>query len=100
MITRVINYPFLQYDDAFMYGFGEETFFILLNEYLKYHQIPLEYNSSVKTAFSGPFGKKYRCLVTPFGLHSAPAVFVSMIYDSHDQWVKIIETSIGFSNKH
>jgi hypothetical protein len=51
-----------------------------------YHQITMEENSSKKTAFAGPHGRKCRYKVMPFGLVNAPTVYTVMIYDMKDNW--------------
>jgi hypothetical protein len=38
-ITRPVQYPIPRCDNAVMYGFGEATFFILLDAFSGYHQI-------------------------------------------------------------
>jgi hypothetical protein len=51
-----------------------------------YQQIKIEENSSKKTAFAGPRGRKYRYKVMPFGLVNAPTIYTVMIYDMKDNW--------------
>jgi hypothetical protein len=46
----------------------------------------MEENSSKKTAFAGPHGRKYWYKVMPFGLVNAPTVYTVMIYDMKDNW--------------
>ena len=43
LITRVINYPIPRCNNTFMYDFGTACFFILLDTYSGYHQIPLKH---------------------------------------------------------
>jgi hypothetical protein len=51
-----------------------------------YHQIKMEENSSKKTAFAGPRGRKYWYKVMPFGQVNAPTIYTVMIYDMKDNW--------------
>ena len=61
-----------------------------------YHQIAMEYASSLKTAFAGPNGRKYRYTVMPFGIVNGPVIFIVMIYDLKDHWdhLSIYEMSL------
>ena len=58
-ITRPAEYPIPRCDDAVMYGFGDATFFILLDAFSGYHQICLLPSSIAKTAFFAPRGRNY-----------------------------------------
>jgi hypothetical protein len=69
-----------------MYGFGNATFFILLDAYSGYHQVSLSAASMLKTAFFAPHGCKYCWVVMPFGLHNCPAVFIAMMHDLQELW--------------
>jgi hypothetical protein len=86
MVTRPAEYPIPRCDDAVMYGFGEATFFILLDASAGYHQVQLSESSMMKTAFFAPHGRKYCWVVMPFGLKNAPPVYVAMMHDLKDLW--------------
>jgi hypothetical protein len=89
MITRPAEYPIPRCDDAVMYGFGEATFFILLDAYSGYHQVKLSEASAIKTAFYAPHGRKYCWVVMPFGLRNCPVVFIAMMHDLEELWTKM-----------
>ena len=86
MITRPPEYPIPRCDDAYQFGFGKTTHFILLNAYSGYHQVRLSPASQIKTAFYAPYGRKYIWVVMPFGLRNAPVVFTAMMYDLKELW--------------
>lgn len=54
--TKVISYPISQCDDAIYIGFGKGILFLLADAHIRYYQILMEHNSSLKTVFAGPFG--------------------------------------------
>ena len=85
-VTQIWSYFIPRCDDAVEHGFGKASIFFLLDAFSGYHQIRMEENSSKKTAFAGPLGRKYRYLVMPFGLVNAPTVYTIMIYDMKDNW--------------
>jgi hypothetical protein len=74
-----------------MYGFGEATFFVLLDASAGYHQVRLSESSMMKTAFFAPHGRKYCWVVMPFGLKNAPPVYVAMMHDLKDLWTTMAE---------
>jgi hypothetical protein len=86
MITRPAEYPIPRCDDAYQFGFGKATHFILLDAFSGYHQVRLSPASAIKTAFFAPHGRKYIWLVMPFGLRNAPVVFTAMMYDLRELW--------------
>ena len=86
MITRPSEYPIPRCDDAYQFGFGKATHFILLDAYSGYHQVRLSPASQIKTAFYAPYGRKYIWVVMPFGLRNAPVVFTAMMYDLKELW--------------
>ena len=86
MITRPAEYPIPRCDDAYQFGFGKATHFILLDAFSGYHQVRLSPASAIKTAFFAPHGCKYIWLVMPFGLRNAPVIFTAMMYDLKELW--------------
>jgi hypothetical protein len=86
MVTRPAEYPIPRCDDAYQFGFGKATHFILLDAFSGYHQVRLSPASQIKTAFFAPYGRKYIWLVMPFGLRNAPVVFTAMMYDLKELW--------------
>jgi hypothetical protein len=52
--TGPAEYPIPQCDNAVMYGFGDATYFILLDAFLGYHQSRLSAASIQKIAFFAP----------------------------------------------
>ncbi len=85
-VTKVISYYIPRCDDAVENGFGNARFFNMMDACSGFHQIKMEHSSSKKTAFAGPYGRKYRYKVMPFGLVNAPTIFVTMIYDLKNDW--------------
>jgi hypothetical protein len=71
MITKPAEYPIPRCNDAVTYGFGDAKYYILLDAYSGYHQVPLSRASAPKTAFFGPHTRKYIWVVMPFGLEIA-----------------------------
>jgi hypothetical protein len=67
-----------------MYGFGDATYFILLDAFFGYYQICLSPSSIAKTAFFAPRGRKYVWVVMPFGLRNCQGVFLGMNMNSSD----------------
>eukprot|EP00957_Ditylum_brightwellii_P177813 13544556-Ditylum_brightwellii.AAC.1 len=61
-------------------------YYILLDAFSSYHQIRMDAQSTIKTAFTGPYRRKYMYKVMPFDLVNAPSIFVIMIYDFKDDW--------------
>jgi hypothetical protein len=101
IVTRPAEYPIPRCDDAVMYGFGEATFFILLDAYSGYHQVKLSEASTIKTAFFAPHGRKYCWVVMPFGLRNCPVVFIAMMHDLQELWIEMARKEgidIGLSN--
>jgi hypothetical protein len=90
-ITRPAEYPIPRCDDAVMYGFGDATFFILLDAFSGYHQIRLSPSSIAKTAFFAPRGRKYVWVVMPFGLRNCPVIFLGMMHDLRELWTTLCE---------
>jgi hypothetical protein len=76
-----------------MYGFGEATFFILLDASAGYHQVQLSESSMMKTAFFALHGRKYCWVVMPFGLKNAPPVYVAMMHDLKELWTEMAEAN-------
>jgi hypothetical protein len=74
-----------------MYGFGDATFFILLDAFSGYHQIRLSPSSIAKTAFFAPRGRKYVWVVMPFGLRNCPVIFLGMMHDLRELWTTLCE---------
>jgi hypothetical protein len=93
MVTRLAEYPIPRCNDAVMYGFGEATFFILLDASSGYHQVKLSWASMMKTAFFAPHGRKYCWVVMPFGLKNAPPVYVAMMHDLKELWTELAEAN-------
>jgi hypothetical protein len=89
IVTRPAEYPIPRCDGAVMYGFGEATFFILLDAYSGYHQVKLSEGSAIKTAFFAPHGRKHCWVVMPFGLHNCPVVFIAMMHDLQELWIEM-----------
>jgi hypothetical protein len=85
-VTKVISYYIPRCDDAVENGFGNARLFNMMDACSGFHQIKMEPSSSKKTAFAGPYGRKYRYKVMPFGLVNAPTIFVTMIYDLKNDW--------------
>jgi hypothetical protein len=85
-VTKVISYYIPRCDDAVENGFGKARLFNMMDACSGFHQIRMEPSSSKKTAFAGPYGRKYRYKVMPFGLVNAPTIFVTMIYDLKNDW--------------
>ena len=85
-VTKIISYPIPRCDDAVMMGIGNAKYRISMDAFSGYHQIMMEHASSLKTAFAGPNGRKYRYLVMPFGIVNGPVIFVIMIHDLKDHW--------------
>ena len=85
-VTKVISYYIPRSGDAVENGFGNARFFNMMDACSGFHQIKMEHSSSKKTAFAGPYGRKYRYKVMPFGLVNAPTIFVTMIYDLKNDW--------------
>ncbi len=90
-ITRPANYPIPRCDDATAAGYGNASFFILLDADSGYHQIRISKLSRPKTAFHGPYARKYQWCVMPFGLKNAPVIFVAFMHDLKEQWDFIVE---------
>jgi hypothetical protein len=84
--TQPAEYPIPRCKDAVMYGFGDATYFILLNAFSGYHQIRL-----LAAAFFAPRGRKYVWAVMPFGLCNCPIIFLSMMHDLHELWTQLCE---------
>jgi hypothetical protein len=93
MVTQLAEYPIPRCDDAVMYGFGEATFFILLDALAGYHQVQLSESSMMKTAFFAPHGRKYCWVAMPFGLKNAPPVYVAMMHDLKELWTEMAEAN-------
>jgi hypothetical protein len=95
-VTKVISYPIPRCDDAVMIGIGRAKYRISMDAFSGYHQIAMEYASSLKTAFAGPNGRKYRYTVMPFSIVNGPVIFIVMIYDLKDHWdhLSIYEMSL------
>jgi hypothetical protein len=89
IVTRPAEYPIPRCGNAVVYGFGEATFFILLDAYSGYHQVKLSEASAIETALSAPHGRKYCCAVMPFGLRNCPVVFITMMHDLQELWIKM-----------
>lgn len=85
-VTKLISYPIPRCNDAVMIGIGKAKFRISMDAFSGYHQIEMEHSSSLKTAFSGPHGRKYRYKVMPFGLVNGPVIFIIMVYDLKNHW--------------
>jgi hypothetical protein len=101
IVTRPAEYRIPRCDGAVMYGFGEATFFILLDAYSGYHQVKLSEASAIKTAFSAPHGRKYCWVVMPFGLSNCPVVFIAMMHNLQELWIEMARKEgidIGLSN--
>ncbi len=101
IVTRPAEYLILQCNNAVMNGFGEATFFILLDAYSGYHQVKLSEASAIKTAFFAPHERKYCWVVMPFGLRNCPAVFIAMMHDLQELWIEIARKEgidMGLSN--
>jgi hypothetical protein len=58
-VTKVISYYIPRCDDAVENGFGNARFFNMMDACSGFHQIRMEHSSSKKTAFAGPYGRKY-----------------------------------------
>jgi hypothetical protein len=84
--TRILSYFIPRCDDAVERGFGLAKLFFLLDACSGYHQIIMEKASRNKTAFAGPYGRKYVYNVMPFGIVNAPTIYTIMIYDLKDSW--------------
>ena len=101
-VTKVISYPIPRCDDAVMIGIGNAKFRISMDAFSGYHQIMMEHQSSLKTAFAGPNGRKYRYLVMPFGIVNGPVIFVIMIHDLKDHWnhlaIEEMKVQVGQQN--
>jgi hypothetical protein len=91
MITKPAEYPIPRCDDAVTYGFGDAKYYILLDAYSGYHQVPLSGASAPKTAFFGPLRRKYIWVVMPFGLRNCPVVFIAMMHDLKELWTTMCE---------
>jgi hypothetical protein len=85
-ITRILAYYIPRCDDVVEYGFGRAQYCFLLDAFTGYHQIKMEPQSSAKTAFAGPHGRKYRYKVMPYGIVNGPTIYVIMIYNMKDHW--------------
>ena len=59
---------------------------ILMDACSGFHQIPMEKSSSQKTAFVGPFGRKYQYKVMSFGIINGSTIYVIAIYDLREHW--------------
>ena len=88
MVTRPAKYPIPRCNNAVMYGFGEATFFILLEALSGYHQMMLSEASMLKTALFAPHGQ-YCWSVMPFGLMNTPPAFIAMMHDLKEIWTAI-----------
>ena len=71
-VTKIIAFYIPRCDDAVKHGFGDSTVFFLFDAFTGYHQMKMELESSKKTAFAAPYGRKYRYTIMPFGLVNAP----------------------------
>ena len=101
MKTRVIAYPIPRCDDAVKMETGNAKFCILLDACTGYHQLKMENQSALKTAFAGPFGRKYFYKVLPYGLVNGPTTYVIFIYDMREHWnalAKEYNVNIGQDN--
>eukprot|EP00957_Ditylum_brightwellii_P036561 2770315-Ditylum_brightwellii.AAC.1 len=58
-ITKIIAYTIPRCNDAISIGFGKAMYYILLDAFSGYHQIKMDAQSAIKTAFAGPHGRKY-----------------------------------------
>ena len=84
--TLIIAYPIPRCDDAVKLETGNAKQCILLDACSGYHQLKMEKNSALKTAFAGPNGRKYYYKVMPFGIVNGPTIYVIFIYDMRDHW--------------
>jgi hypothetical protein len=81
-----------------MIGICKAKYQISMDAFSEYHQIAMEHNSSLKTAFAGPNGQKYRYKVMPFSLVNGPVIFVIIIYDLKNHWDNLAESwNIGIN---
>ena len=101
MKTRVIAYPIPRCNNAVKMETGNAKFCILLDACTGYHQLKMENQSALKTAFAGPFGRKYFYKVLPYGLVNGPTTYVIFIYDMREHWnalAKEYNVNIGQDN--
>ena len=96
-VTKVISYYIPRCDDAVENGFGNAKVFIIMDACSGFHQIKMEPSSAKKTAFAGPYGRKYCYTCMPFGLGNAPTIFVTMIYDLKNDWDEELVDTFTFS---
>ena len=76
-VTRKFTWPMPKVEDIFSKLNGA-TYCTTLDLRAGYHHIPLDKLSTLKTAFSSPFGK-YEYVKVPFGLAQAPAYFQELM---------------------
>ena len=65
---------------------GNARLCILLDACSGYHQLKMEKQSALKTAFAAPDGRKYFYKVMPFGIVNGPTIFVIFIFDMRINW--------------
>ena len=99
--TLITAYPIPRCDDAVKLETGNAKLCILLDACTGYHQLPMEEKSAEKTAFAGPFGRKYYYKVMPFGVVNGPIIFIIFIFDMRGDWNILAEeynVKIGANN--
>ena len=67
----------LKVEDIFLKLNGAK-YFTTLDLRARYHHIPLDISSILRTAFNSPF-RKYEYIKVPFGLAQAPAYFQELM---------------------
>ena len=89
--SKVITFPIPRCDDAFKMETRCTRICILLDACTGYHQLQMEKTYALKTAFAGPFGRKYYYKVMPFGLVNGTTIYVIFIHDMCEYWNKLAE---------
>ena len=103
-VTKLVPYPIPRCDDATEMHIGKASFRILMDAFSGYHQIKMSHQASLRSAFAGPGGRKYRYLVMPFGVVNGPVFCVwdnlasqmGVVLDSHTNSVIIIDDTFIF----
>eukprot|EP00957_Ditylum_brightwellii_P182597 13908507-Ditylum_brightwellii.AAC.1 len=67
-ITKIITYPIPRCNNDVSIGFGKAMHYILLDAFSGYHQIKMDAQSAIKTAFARPHRRKYMYKIMPFNL--------------------------------